>query len=99
MKLWFHPEAEDDVAAAAEYYEACEQGLGEDFFLEVEASLANILAYPSAWPVKEANVRQCLLHRFPYAVLYGIEPDGIEILAVMHLHRRPGAWHDRLTTG
>jgi hypothetical protein len=96
MRFWFHSAAEADLAATVEYYEACEPGLREDFFLEVQASLANVLAYPLAWPAKEVNIRQCLLHRFPYGVLYGVEPDGIEILAIMHLHRRPGSWRDRL---
>jgi len=98
MRFWFHPAAEGDLAGATDYYEACEPGLGEDFFVEFQVTLTNVLAYPRAWPTKEANVRQCLLHRFPYGVLYGVEPDGIEILAIMHLHRRPGAWKSRLRT-
>jgi len=33
--------------------------------------------------------------RFPYGVLYSIEPDRVYILAVMHLHRHPDYWKSR----
>jgi hypothetical protein len=33
-----------------------------------------------------------VLNRFPYAILYRIASDEVQIVAVMHLHRRPGYW-------
>jgi hypothetical protein len=95
MKFSFHPEAEAEFYEAIDYYEECEHGLGHDFSLEVFGTVQNILDYPSAWPVLEDDVRRCLTHRFPYGILYSIEPDGIFILAVMHLHRDPGFWKHR----
>jgi toxin ParE1/3/4 len=96
MNYWFHPEAEDEFLAAIDYYNACEPGLGEDFFYEVQTVIGNILTYPAAWAPIEADVRRCLTHRFPYGVVYGVEPDGVEILAVMNLHRKPDAWRHRI---
>ena len=32
---------------------------------------------------------------FPYALLYTVKPDGIRILAVMNLKRRPAYWVGR----
>jgi hypothetical protein len=52
--------------------------------------------YPFMWPEVDVEVRRCLVHRFPYGVLYSIEPDGIFILAVMHLNRDPDYWKHRL---
>ena len=40
-------------------------------------------------------VRRRLLRRFPYALLYKIKPDGIRVLAVMNLKRRPTYWIGR----
>jgi hypothetical protein len=37
-----------------------------------------------------------LVPKFPYGLLYRIEPARIYIVAVMHLHRRPGYWRSRL---
>lgn len=47
----------------------------------------------------ESEVRRCLVHRFHYGVLFSMEPHGMFILAVMHLHRDPNHWKHRLDTG
>lgn len=91
----FHPEAETELLEAIEYYESCSPGLGEDFFLEVNSTIRNILSYTYAWPIVEDDVRRCLTNRFPYGVLYSVESDRIYILAVMHLHRHPDYWKSR----
>lgn len=98
MNFAFHPEADEEFVAAVAYYEDCEPGLGLDFSREVYSTIRNALDYRDMWPEVEAEVRRCLVHRFPYGVLYSIEPYGIFILAVMHLHRAPDYWKDRLGT-
>ena len=95
MTYSFHPEAESEFVEAINYYEGCEPGLGEDFALEVNSTIRNILAFPTAWPVLDGPVRRCLTNRFPYGVLYSIELHQIYILAVMHLHRHPDYWKQR----
>ncbi len=95
----FHPEADEEFVEAVAYYEGCEIGLGLDFAREIHAAIRNALDYPALWPEIEDEVRRCLVHRFPYGVLYSTEPHGIFILAVMHLHRNPDYWKHRLGTG
>jgi len=99
MIFAFHPEAEHEFIEAAAYYEDCEPGLGLDFSREVFATIQNALDYPTMWPEIEDEMRRCLVHRFPYGVLYSIEPHGIFILAVMHLHREPDYWKHRHGSG
>ena len=99
MTFAFHPEADEEFVEAVAYYEDCGPGLGIDFSRGVYASIENAIDYPTMWPEIEDEVRRCLAHRFPYGVLYSIEPDGIFILAVMHLHRDPDYWKHRLGTG
>ncbi len=95
MTFSLHPEAESEFLAAIEYYENRERGLGYDFSIEVLAAIQNIATYPTAWPVIEESARRCLVHRFPYGVIYSIEQNEIFILAVMHLRRRPDYWKSR----
>ncbi len=95
MTFDFHPEAEAEFFEAVAFYEKAEPSLGEEFSLEVLAAMRNILSYPDAWPVLEGDVRRCLVNRFPYGVLYSVETDRIYVLALMHLHRRPGYWKQR----
>ena len=92
MTFDFHPEAEAEFSEAVAFYATAEPSLGEEFSLEVFAAMRSILSYPNAWPVLEGNVRRCLVNRFPYGILYSVEPDRIYVLAMMHLHRSPGYW-------
>jgi hypothetical protein len=95
MILGFHPEADEEFQGAIEYYEVCQRGLGEEFYLEIHATIDRILSYPQTWPVLDGEIRRCLVHRFPYGVLYSVQPEGILVLAVMHLRREPGYWKVR----
>jgi hypothetical protein len=97
MTFSFHPEAEIEFYEAIRYYDVCEEKLGYDFSIEVYSTIQNIVDYPGAWPILEDDIRRCLTNRFPYGVLYSIEPDEIFVLAVMHLHRDPDYWKERVT--
>ncbi len=36
-----------------------------------------------------------MVRRFPFAILYRVEPERIVVVAVMHLRREPGYWRRR----
>ncbi|MCX7014819.1 MAG: type II toxin-antitoxin system RelE/ParE family toxin [Candidatus Sumerlaeota bacterium] len=99
MTFAFHPEAEDEFIEAAAYYESCEPGLGLDFCREVYTAIQNAIAHPRMWPALEGDVHRCLVHRFPYGIFFSIEPEGIFIVAVMHLRRTPDYWKHRRQPG
>lgn len=96
MNVCFHPEANIEFLDAIEYYEKCERGLGEEFSLEVFSTIQKIKTYPNTWPAFNKNLRRCLTNRFPYGIIYTIEADRILILAIMHLHRKPNYWENRV---
>ena len=93
--LEFHRLAEHELNEAAQYYDLEEPGLGAVFLDEVDRCLESIQAQPEAGVVLLGDVRLRLLRRFPYALLYKIKPNGIRILAVMNLRRRPTYWLGR----
>ena len=95
MTFSFHPEAEKEFNEAIDYYEEIEPWLGYDFALEVLSTIKRSVDFPKAWPVLEGGVRRSLVRRFPYGILYSEEKDGIFIVAVMNLHRKPGYWKKR----
>jgi hypothetical protein len=95
MNFYFHPEARIEFLDAIEYYESCEPGLGDVFSMEVRSTIEQIQSYPRTWPIIDFDIRRCMTNRFPYGILYSIESDGIVIIAVMHLHRKPDYWKDR----
>ena len=88
--------AELEMLDAARYYELQAPGLGEDFLDRIGSALQDIGAHPERWAVVRFNIRRRLVHRFPYGLLYRVDPDEIVVLATMHLHRHPDYWLDRL---
>ena len=97
MQVLFHPDAQDELNRAISHYEGNELGLGYQFAVEIVAAVERIRTNPVLWPILDDQVRRCLVHRFPYGVIYSIDEQKSEllILAVMHLHRQPGYWSER----
>jgi plasmid stabilization system protein ParE len=94
-EIAFHTDAEEEMRTAAAYYEAQERGLGDQFLDEVGEGLQRIQQFPRLWPTYEGDYRRYLLKHFPYGLIYRIDPEQIFIMAVAHLHRRPGYWRSR----
>jgi hypothetical protein len=88
--------AQVELREAVRYYESQATDLGADFLLEVTAAVERITEFPVAWQTVDVDLRRCQLGRFPYALVYAEEGDGILIVAVPHLHRRPEKWQRRL---
>ena len=95
MKYSIHPEAEEELFAAAEYYESCEPKLGSRFSAEVNSAILNIFDFPQAWPFIDDEHRRCQINHFPFGIIYSVCEGEIYLLAVMHLHRDPDYWRNR----
>lgn len=87
--------AELEMLDAAKYYELQATGLGDDFLDKIDVAIQDIGSNPERWPIIGNNVRRRLVHRFPYALLYRVDPDEVVVQATMHLHRRPDYWFSR----
>ena len=96
MRIVSHPEASEELEAAAIWYEERHVGLGEAFLDEFEAVVRVIASDPLRWRKIYGENRKVNLGRFPYAVVFSLNPNVIHIKAVMHLHRRPFYWRDRV---
>lgn len=92
----FHPEAQNEFVSAARFYEDHRQGLGLDFTLTIQRTYERLLDSPASGAPFGRRLRRVLVPKFPYGLLYRVEIDRIYIIAVMHLHRRPGYWRSRL---
>lgn len=99
MILHFDPAAFAELEQAAEGYEAQRSELRRQFVAEVRAGLGQILEHPRAWQPLGRSVRRYRLSRFPYGIVYEVHDDQILVVAIAHLHRKPGYWKRRLTEG
>ena len=94
-RLDFHPAARAELREAREWYEARVAGLGFEFTRAVEAALMAIQRSPEVYPVLYEEVRQAVLRRFPYSLLFVLEADRVLVLACFHHRRDPRTWRER----
>ena len=97
MRLSYHPEAEAEVVAAAEFYESRSAGLGERFLGDFDATIAEIRATPGLWPAVEGDLRCRTMGRFPFGIYYRARDEELRILVVKHHNRHPDYWRHRLS--
>jgi len=88
--------AQQELDEAVQYYNEEAAGLGDLFVVEVLSAIDRVRRFPDGWHPLGAQVRRCQLRRFPYGLIYHVEDEGIVVLAVAHLHRRPDYWQERL---
>jgi ParE toxin of type II toxin-antitoxin system, parDE len=96
MRVVLEHEAEAEMIDAAQYYEMEQQGLGGVFLDEVEVACADAWRHPRRYAYYERPIRSIALKRFPYRLLFAVQEDRVLVVAVMHLHQRPGYWKHRL---
>lgn len=94
MRIIFSKFAQKELVDATLHYQIEYSGLGLKFRQEIRKAAKRISEYPKACSMGKGEIRKCLLHKFPYKLLYSIEEDHIFIIAVAHQHRRPEYWMD-----
>ncbi len=96
MILLWNEEALREADAAAAFYQDKQSGLGKRFLENLEDAASRIARSPYLYRKIEGNIRKCKLPHFPYAVIYRIRHESIEIIALMHLRQSPGYWKFRI---
>ncbi len=84
-----------EAEAARRHYAEIRPELADDFSSELQIAIEWAASQPMAWAPIGRRARRRLLDRFPYAVIYRIEPELIRVVAVMHQRQRPGYWRTR----
>jgi plasmid stabilization system protein ParE len=93
--LEIHPDAIAEAHAARLWYEARSSAAGHLFFDELDHAIEMVLLHPDRWPPYQHGTRRFLLRRFPFSVVYEIQPDRVLVVAVAHARRRPSYWQGR----
>jgi toxin ParE1/3/4 len=92
MRVVFDPLAKRELDEARDYYNQRQPGLGTEFQEAVKDSVRRLREWPESGAVELQDVRRAVLRRFPYKLLYAIQPDHVVVLAVSHQYRQPGYW-------
>ena len=87
MNRVIHEDAKRDFLDALAYYAAISPELGVQFYREIEQLMADVCDRPQLYRQFDPPARRHFTGRFPYGIVYLLEPDRIWIVAVMHLHK------------
>jgi len=96
-RVEYHPEAVSEITYAANWYDEQVKGLGLDFLLEIKSMEDRILQYPEACSEYEGGTRRCVMRKFPFAMVYRVSKEALQIIAVAHCKRKPGYWKLRVS--
>jgi plasmid stabilization system protein ParE len=96
MTYYFHDQAEKELEEIEKYFDDIRDELGDRFRDEIQLAISRILKRPQAWQPMTTSTRRCRLNSFPYGLVYMVEAEEVRVIAVMHLHREPNYWVDRL---
>ena len=94
-RVVFRPQAQAELLEARDWYEARQDGLGDEFSTAVDATVSNIRERPLSYPRVHNEIRRAILPRFPYAVFFQLFEDEILVLAVIRGRRHPRTWQSR----
>lgn len=91
MTFSIHPQAEQDLADAAAFYErSATASVAARFLNEFERVATLLDDNPGFGTPFDLPQRIYPLRVFPYSVVYKPTDQGIRVLAVRHQHRAPG---------
>ncbi len=89
------PLAEQDAAAAYDYYESTVTGLGSRFLSEVDRVLALISERPEMYQEVLPGIRRALTRVFPYGIFYAFETNTAFVIAIVADMQDPTRWQSR----
>lgn len=97
MSYSLHPEAEAEVARAANFYEERAGSALAKAFLDEFARVCDVLVKdPGLGRPATGELRVYSMRRFPYSLVYREDGSSILVLVVGHQHRRPDYWRGRV---
>ena len=88
-------ETELDAVEARDWYDRKRAGLGDEFTADLRKLLELVRSGPSLFARDAEGVRRARLRRFPYVTYFRVEPNRIEIIAILHGSRDPEFWRQR----
>lgn len=97
MQLDVHPEAAEELALDAEWYDQRRPGVGDDLLAEAALAFEAISEAPLRYPFYPGSktLRRLLFRNFHYFALYAVQKDRILVVAISNSRRRPGYWASR----
>ncbi len=88
-KIEIRPFAALEIIEAFDWYELQQEGLGLKFLSDLELLYSTLLINPHIYSYYEKPVRQGLLKKFPYQVVYEVLNEKIIVYSVFMAKQNP----------
>lgn len=103
MKVKVSTEAAGELIKAAAWYEQAVSGLGEQLIDAFEHQVGllrepNPPLVPVYGEAAKLGAKRLILQRFPFSIVTIEKGHVIIVVAFAHHSRKPGYWHDRVTS-
>jgi hypothetical protein len=85
IDIW--PAASKDADLSADWLDRQRRGLGREFLLELDRTIARIAEYPEGCQRFYGSLRRALMRRFHYAVVYRVQTNVVLIIGVIDCRR------------
>jgi len=95
MRIRLHPNAAIEGVDARAWIDNDDANQGSRFADALEEAFGKIKCRPLGYRRFDGEFRKIKVGKFRYSVVYRIRGDEIQVIAIMHQHRRPGYWKDR----
>lgn len=89
-------EAREELLSAAEWYESKKEGLGEEFYNEVENKIKQLSEKPDSHSKFFKDFRRASLEKFPYWIMYIFQAPIVLILSIWHKKKNPDTLIEKL---
>lgn len=96
MLLEFFEEAAEELEEIRVWYRRHSGSAEAGFLRELDHAVEQVIEAPAQWPVFMAGTRRYVFPTFPYSLVYFVERDVVNVVAVAHDKRKPGYWRKRL---
>jgi hypothetical protein len=95
-RVAYHRLAAAELIKSARFYDRRRPKLGDEFLSAGEAVQELIRTQPQLGWRGLLGTLSFRTRRFPFRIVYELQPDRIWVVAVAHLSRQPGYWARRL---
>ncbi len=84
-----------DFDESFDWYAQRSVGAAIGFTSAVDDAIEKVVADPGRFPSTQGGCQYCSLSRYPFRVVFRVEPQQLTVVAIAHAKRRPGYWRDR----
>lgn len=99
MRLEFFDDAAAEIEEDRAWYLERSGSAEAGFLRELDHAIQQVADAPLQWPQYLAGTRRYVFPTYPYSLVYFVEDDVINVVAVAHDKKRPGYWRKRLSKG